>query len=81
LAGIIQEHETVKNSKSGNVKLEFYSTHFSDKILSDLASILQMLLIKQKYILLPAVIFKRTYERWGLKDGEGKLRIETSGGE
>jgi hypothetical protein len=25
--------------------------------------------------------FKRTYERWGLKDGEGKLRIETSGGE
>jgi hypothetical protein len=24
--------------------------------------------------------FKRTYERWGLKD-EGKLRIETSGGE
>jgi hypothetical protein len=21
--------------------------------------------------------FKRTYERWGLKDGEGKLRIET----
>jgi hypothetical protein len=24
--------------------------------------------------------FKRTYERWGLKDGEGKLRIETSGG-
>jgi hypothetical protein len=26
-------------------------------------------------------MFKRTYERWGLKDGEGKLRIETSGGE
>jgi hypothetical protein len=25
--------------------------------------------------------FKRTDERWGLKDGEGKLRIETSGGE
>jgi hypothetical protein len=25
--------------------------------------------------------FKRTYERWRLKDGEGKLRIETSGGE
>jgi hypothetical protein len=25
--------------------------------------------------------FKRTYERWGLKDGEGKLRMETSGGE
>jgi hypothetical protein len=25
--------------------------------------------------------FKRTYKRWGLKDGEGKLRIETSGGE
>jgi hypothetical protein len=25
--------------------------------------------------------FMRTYERWGLKDGEGKLRIETSGGE
>ena len=25
--------------------------------------------------------FKRTYERWGLKDREGKLRIETSGGE
>jgi hypothetical protein len=24
---------------------------------------------------------KRTYERWELKDGEGKLRIETSGGE
>jgi hypothetical protein len=22
-----------------------------------------------------------TYERWGLKDGEGKLRVETSGGE
>jgi hypothetical protein len=21
--------------------------------------------------------FKRTYETWGLKDGEGKLRIET----
>ena len=25
-------------------------------------------------------IFKRTFERWGLKDGEGKPRIETSGG-
>jgi hypothetical protein len=25
--------------------------------------------------------FKRTDERWGLNDGEGKLRIETSGGE
>jgi hypothetical protein len=25
--------------------------------------------------------FKRTYDRWGLKDGEGKLRIGTSGGE
>jgi hypothetical protein len=25
--------------------------------------------------------FKRTYERWGLMEGEGKLRIETSGGE
>jgi hypothetical protein len=25
--------------------------------------------------------FKRTYERWGLKDGEEKLRIQTSGGE
>jgi hypothetical protein len=25
--------------------------------------------------------FKRTYERWELKDGEGKLRIRTSGGE
>jgi hypothetical protein len=25
--------------------------------------------------------FRRTYERWGLKDGEGKLRIETSGDE
>jgi hypothetical protein len=25
--------------------------------------------------------FKRTYERWGLKDGEGKLRTETSGNE
>jgi hypothetical protein len=24
---------------------------------------------------------KRTYERWGLKDGEGKLRTKTSGGE
>jgi hypothetical protein len=24
--------------------------------------------------------FKQNYERWGLKDGEGKLRIETSGG-
>jgi hypothetical protein len=22
--------------------------------------------------------FKSTYERWGLKDGEGKLRIESS---
>ena len=22
---------------------------------------------------------KRTYERWGLKDGEGKLKIETGG--
>jgi hypothetical protein len=22
-----------------------------------------------------------TYERWGLKDGEGNLRIETSAGE
>jgi hypothetical protein len=21
--------------------------------------------------------FERAYERWGLKDGEGKLRIET----
>jgi hypothetical protein len=27
------------------------------------------------------VTFKRTYERWGWKDGEGKFRIETSGGE
>jgi hypothetical protein len=27
------------------------------------------------------ITFKSTYERWGLKDGEGKLRIETSGGE
>jgi hypothetical protein len=27
------------------------------------------------------MMFKRTYERWGLKDGEGKLMIETSGGE
>jgi hypothetical protein len=27
------------------------------------------------------MMFKRTYERWGLKYGEGKLRIETSGGE
>jgi hypothetical protein len=25
--------------------------------------------------------FKKTYERWGLKDGEEKLRIGTSGGE
>jgi hypothetical protein len=25
--------------------------------------------------------FKRSCERWGLKDGEGKFRIETSGGE
>jgi hypothetical protein len=25
--------------------------------------------------------FKRTYERWGLKDRDGKLRTETSGGE
>jgi hypothetical protein len=25
--------------------------------------------------------FKRTYERWGLKDGEEKLRIGTSGGQ
>ena len=25
--------------------------------------------------------FKRTYERWLLKDGEGKVRIETSGGQ
>jgi hypothetical protein len=25
--------------------------------------------------------FKRTYERWGLKDGEEKLRIKSSGGE
>jgi hypothetical protein len=25
--------------------------------------------------------FNRTYERWGLKNGEGKLRIETRGGE
>jgi hypothetical protein len=27
------------------------------------------------------ILHLRTYERWGLKDGEGKLRIETSGGE
>jgi hypothetical protein len=26
-------------------------------------------------------LLKRTCERWGLKDGEGKLRIETSEGE
>jgi hypothetical protein len=26
-------------------------------------------------------LFKRTYEKWGLKDGEEKLRIGTSGGE
>jgi hypothetical protein len=25
--------------------------------------------------------FKRTYERWGLKDGKEKLRMGTSGGE
>jgi hypothetical protein len=25
--------------------------------------------------------FKRTYERWGLKDGEGKLRTESTGGQ
>jgi hypothetical protein len=25
--------------------------------------------------------FKRTYERWGLKDGEGKHKVETSRGE
>jgi hypothetical protein len=25
--------------------------------------------------------FKRIYERWGLRDGEGKFRIETSEGE
>jgi hypothetical protein len=25
--------------------------------------------------------FKRTYDRWRLKDGEEKLMIETSGGE
>jgi hypothetical protein len=27
------------------------------------------------------MMFKRTYERWELKDGEGKLRIDTSGGQ
>ena len=27
---------------------------------------------------LSIMTFKRTYERWGLKDGEVKLRIETS---
>jgi hypothetical protein len=27
------------------------------------------------------VTFKRTYGRWGLKDGEGKFRIGTSGGD
>jgi hypothetical protein len=27
------------------------------------------------------MMFKRIYERWGLKDGEGKLWIGTSGGE
>jgi hypothetical protein len=26
-------------------------------------------------------LFKRTYGRWGLKDGEGKPKIETCGGE
>jgi hypothetical protein len=26
-------------------------------------------------------MFKRTYGRWGLKDGEGKPKIETCGGE
>jgi hypothetical protein len=31
--------------------------------------------------ILSIMTFKRTYERCGLKDGEGKLRIETSGGE
>jgi hypothetical protein len=26
-------------------------------------------------------MFKKTYGRWGLKDGEGKSKIETCGGE
>jgi hypothetical protein len=27
------------------------------------------------------MMFKRTYGQWGLKDGEGKRKIETCGGE
>jgi hypothetical protein len=38
-------------------------------------------LLNEDYKYLYYCLFKSTYERWGLKDGEGKLRIETSEGE
>jgi hypothetical protein len=34
-----------------------------------------------KYVVLYYKTFKRTYERWGVRDGEGKLGTETSGDE
>jgi hypothetical protein len=41
----------------------------------------RMASLKSLILLILTDSFKRTYERWGLKDGEGKLRIETSGRE
>jgi hypothetical protein len=43
--------EIPENAKCENLKSGIYCTHWSDQILSDLVGSLQMLLIKQKYIL------------------------------
>jgi hypothetical protein len=47
--------EIPENAKCVNLELGFYYTHRSDQILSDIVGSLQMLLIKQKYILQPIV--------------------------
>jgi len=44
-----------ESAKCENLKSGFYCTHCSDQILSDFVGSLQMLLIKQKYILQPIV--------------------------
>lgn len=47
--------EIPENAKCENLKLGFYYACWSDQTLSDLVGSLQMLLIKQKYILQPTV--------------------------
>ena len=47
--------EIPENAKCVNLESGFYCTHWSDQILSDIVGSLQMLLIKQKYVLQPIV--------------------------